>query len=182
MRAGLILGLACAGLVGCSAQSPSKASDHDQPDSAATISSVIISDARIRPPLPGRNIAAAYFRLDSAVGDRLVSVSSPISDRIEIHTHIDDNGILRMREVTDGVIIPQNGSAEFRPGGYHVMLFGVEITADTTDVALTLDFETGADLTVIADILDPSNDDDHRAYGSGKDHDRDDKKSYGSGH
>ena len=179
----LILGLlfSCVVLTGCSGEGSSPSTDSATVVTADATSTIVVSNAQIRPPLPGRNIAAAYFRLDSAVGDRLVSVSSPVSARVEIHNHIDDNGILRMREVTDGVAIPANGSTEFRPGGYHVMLFGAAITDETTDVALTLDFETGADVTVIAEILGASNDD-HQAYGSGGHHGGDDKKSHGSGH
>ena len=145
------------------------------------VSTVIISDARVRPPLPGRNLAAAYFRLESTAGDRLVSVTSPISERVEIHNHIDDGGILRMRKVHDGVKIPIKGSVEFRPGGYHVMLFDAAITTDTQDVMLTFDFEKGADVSVIADIMDGS-DEGRQSYGSGDNHGENHQSTYGSGH
>ena len=84
-----------------------------------------------------------------------------------------------MRQVEGGVVIPTDGSVEFRPGGYHVMLFDVDMTEDTTDVALTFDFETGNDVTVIADITDVSKSG-SQSYGS--DHDNHGKESYGSGH
>ena len=179
----LIFGLflSCAALSGCSGETSLPSTNSVEVEATGTTSTIIVSNAQIRPPLPGQNIAAAYFRLDSEVGDKLVSVSSPVSDRVEIHNHIDDKGILRMRKVTDGVVIPANGSAEFVPGGYHVMLFGAAIKDGTTDVALTLSFETGADVTVIADVVGASNDD-HKAYGSGVHHGEDNKKSHGSGH
>ncbi|MEP6343708.1 MAG: copper chaperone PCu(A)C [Maricaulaceae bacterium] len=173
-----VLCLSFVTLMGCSEGTASPSVDRLKSEPISRVSRVVISDARIRPPLPGRDVAVAYFRLDSVVGDRLVSVASPVSDRVEIHNHIDDNGILRMRKINSGVTIPVNGSVEFQPGGYHIMLFNVALNADTQDVALTFDFETNEDITVIADVAGG----DSHTYGSGKSGNEDDKTSYGSGH
>ena len=164
----------------------SACSDREQTRTAENIAAgVIISDARVRAPLPGQNIAVAYFTLGSANGDRLLAVSSPISERAELHTHIDNNGIIRMRPVNGGIDIPAGKSVTFKQGGLHVMLFESAIAQDMQDVSLTFDFETSDDVTIIADIMT------HASYGSG-DHNTEghgsgaakgeDNKSYGSGH
>ena len=168
-------------LMGCSEGTTIPSVDRLKSEPIGGVSTVIISDVLIRPPLPGRDVAVAYFRLDSDVGDRLVSVASPVSDRVEIHNHINDEGILRMRKINGGVTIPANGSVEFQPGGYHIMLFNVALSADTQDVVLTFDFETSEDVTVIAKVMGVSGDG-PQTYGSGKNHNEDDKTSYGSGH
>ena len=115
---------------------------------------VEISDARVRPPLPGRDIAAGYFTLESVKEDRLLAVSSPISTRIELHTHLKENGVMTMRKLKDGVSIPAGEAVEFKPGGLHLMFFDVVLPEDAADIALTFDFENSDDVTVIARIND----------------------------
>jgi len=83
---------------------------------------------------------------------------------------------MRMRRGEGGVVIPAGGQIEFKPRGYHVMLFDAQITDKTEDVALTFEFETADDITIIADIMTGA------SYGSGEAKGKDDKKSYGSGH
>lgn len=139
-------------------------------------SAVEISNARVRPPLPGQKIAAGYFTLTSAKGDRLLSVTSPASPRVELHNHINDAGVLRMRRIDGGVVIPVGGQIEFKPGHFHVMLFDAMITEQSEDVALTFDFEHADDVTIIADIMTS------QSHGSGQTSGEDDKKTYGSGH
>jgi len=65
------------------------------PNTAAA--SVVVSQARVRRPLPGQKIAAGYFTLDSKSGDKLLAIKSPVSERIELHNHINDGGVMRMR-------------------------------------------------------------------------------------
>jgi copper(I)-binding protein len=56
--------------------------------------------------------------------DRLVAATADIAKRVEVHTHINDNGIMRMRQV-DGIDLPAGGTIQMKPGGYHVMLIGL---------------------------------------------------------
>lgn len=81
-----------------------------------------------RPSISERTPGAAYFTLTNtgAEADRLIA-ARPVgfAERAELHTHIHDNGVMRMREVEGGVEIPAGETVEFRPGGLHVMLFGL---------------------------------------------------------
>ena len=65
---------------------------------------VVISSARVLPPFPGRDIAAGYMSITnhSKTDDKLVSVTSPISGAVEIHNHIEEDGIMKMRQI-DGI-------------------------------------------------------------------------------
>lgn len=56
--------------------------------------------------------------------DRIIGVSAGVSARAELHTHLNDNGIMRMRKV-DGVDVPAGGKVTFKPGGYHIMFIGL---------------------------------------------------------
>ena len=153
--------LCCAlSLMACIGHDHDHAHNHGEPN-------IVISDARVRLPLPGRNITAGYFQLSSDQADTLLAVSSPLSGRTELHNHIDDGGIMRMRRVEGGIDIPAGGDVIFKPGGFHVMLFDAQITEDTKDIALTFDFEHAPDVTVIADIMTGVNS--HGSDGHGSD-------------
>ena len=128
-----------------------------------------ISNARINPPLPGQTTGVAFMRLDNhGADDRLLAITSPVSGRIELHTHLNEGGIMKMRRV-EGIALPHAKAVELKPGGFHVMLFNT--TAELGDeVVLTLDFETAEDLTVVAPIVtrgEVSSGDEHKGSHSG---------------
>ena len=134
-----------------------------------TADGIVLSKAWVRPPIMGRTVAAGYVDIaNGGKADRLVSVESDVASRVELHTHIDDGGIMKMRRV-DGVDLPSGETVMFKPGGLHLMLFDVDLSSGRTDTTLTLKFETGPDLTIVADIMDPVKDkpvksDDHSGH------------------
>ncbi len=91
----------------------------DAPDGA-----VRVHDGWARETIGEVAVSAGYARIENGTGVpvRLVGVETPAAGRIEIHNVIDDNGVMRMREVAGGLEIPAGGSFELRPGGYHLML------------------------------------------------------------
>ena len=136
----ILLSLTALALIGCGGE-------HTHPGEG-----IEISNARINPPLPGQTTGVAFMRLDNyGDDDRLLAITSPVSGRIELHTHLNEDGVMKMRRV-DGVALPHDKPVELKPGGFHVMLF--ETTAALGDEAvLTLDFETADDLTVVAPVV-----------------------------
>lgn len=56
--------------------------------------------------------------------DRLVAASTPVAANVELHNHIREGDVMKMRPV-EAVEIPAHGSATLKPGSYHVMLFGL---------------------------------------------------------
>lgn len=189
----MVLTFFAMGLTACAGESSNHAEQEVSP---------VISQARIRLPLPGQRIAAGYFDLESTQDDRLIGVTSPISGHIELHTHINEKGILRMRRLEGGVKIVPGKTVEFKPGGHHIMMFDTDVTDTTEDVSLTFDFEKSGKITVIADIMhhrdssgpygsDSHGSDSHgsdsrgsgRASGENQSQDKDEKtESHGSGH
>ncbi len=111
-----------------------------------------ISNARINPPLPGQTTAVAFMRLDNhGDDDRLLSISTPASGRVELHTHTEDGGVMKMRRV-EGIALPHGETIDLKPGSYHVMMFDAD-AALGDETVLTLDFETAEDLTIVAPII-----------------------------
>lgn len=123
-------------------------SHSDQPAFPAT-ASVIAEDFWARESLPGVEAGVAYGRIintgHSAV--RLVGAQSPVSGRVELHTHIhDEGGILRMRKVEDFIIEPGQ-TFYLKPAGDHLMLYerAHDLKADEVH-PITLNFEGGQSL------------------------------------
>lgn len=113
---------------------------------------VVVSEARVRVPVPGRNLTAAHFHLhnQSAHERILVSVTSPIAARTELHNHTEEDGMMRMRRV-ESVPIPAQGHQHFQPGGYHVMLYDLHRQPQSGEsVPLLLTFDDGSQLSVDA--------------------------------
>ena len=54
--------------------------------------------------------------------DRLLRIETDAAKRVEIHQMRNDGGVMRMRQLIDGVAVPAHARIEFKPGGYHLML------------------------------------------------------------
>lgn len=111
-----------------------------------------ITNAYIAPPFKGRDVAAGFFTVtNNGTDDRLVSAASPIANSVEIHTHSEVDGVMAMRQV-DGVDLPNGVAVEFRPGSYHLMMFGVELVDGVTEAPLTLTYDSGEEMTLSVPI------------------------------
>lgn len=58
--------------------------------------------------------------------DRLVSVTSDVSEKVEIHEMAIVDGVMKMRALDGGLAVPAGGKVELKPGGYHVMFIGLK--------------------------------------------------------
>ncbi|MDO8900051.1 MAG: copper chaperone PCu(A)C, partial [Phenylobacterium sp.] len=113
--------------------------------------SVVAADAWCRPAAAGAPAVGCYVTLQSAVDDRLVAVQSPAAARSEIHTMSMDDGVMRMRALPDGLVLPAGERVALRPGAEHLMLIGPTGALDEGgEVALTLTFEKAPAQTLSA--------------------------------
>ena len=103
------------------------------------------------------NPSAAYFTVNGGlVADRLMSVSSPLAIRAEMHDMKMAGGMMTMDAINGGVAVPAKGEVAFAPEGKHVMLFDVSPkVAVGGKMPLTLTFASGAKLEAEADVLAP---------------------------
>lgn len=132
-------------------------------DAAAMTGGVEVSSAFIKPPFTGRTTAAAFMQLDNKGADtRLVSASTPISPRVEIHTHLNEDGVMKMRRI-EGIDIAAGETVQLKPGGYHLMMFDTVIPEGETDAPVTLTYADGTEVTMIVPFGDeaPEGDMDH---------------------
>ncbi len=101
---------------------------------------------------------AAYMTISNPAhdADRLVSAASPAARTVELHTHLMDNGVMRMRQV-QAIEVNHGEPAVLRPGGLHVMLIGLNAPLrEGTSFPLTLRFERGGETTVQVRVLGPA--------------------------
>ncbi len=83
----------------------------------------------------------------------LLGGSSPVADRVEVHTHINDNGVMRMREVEGGVPLEAKSVTELKPGSYHVMFMGLKKQLKEGDkIPVTLKFKNAKAQTVQLEV------------------------------
>lgn len=59
--------------------------------------------------------------------DTLISAAAPeIAGRVEMHETTLTDGIMRMREKEGGIALSSNATAEFKPGGLHMMFMDLK--------------------------------------------------------
>ena len=92
-----------------------------------------ISDVWARPAPEGGN-GVVYLTIENKGGqaDRLVSLRTEVARRVDLHESRTENGVMRMRPVHE-VEIPGRGRVEFKPGGLHVMLIGLNRALQPAD-------------------------------------------------
>lgn len=97
---------------------------------------------------PARNSAAFMTIRNTGGTDRLIAAAGEVAERVELHTHIMDGDIMRMRQV-EAVEVPAGGTATLQPGSIHVMLIGLtEPLKEGDRFPLTLTFEKAGKVTV----------------------------------
>jgi len=86
---------------------------------------VSVTDPWVRATVPAAKSAGAFMHLQSATNVRLVSVSTPVAGRAEIHEMAMENNTMRMRQV-DGIDLPAGKPVHLASGGYHLMFFDLK--------------------------------------------------------
>ena len=79
-----------------------------------------------RATAPGAAVAGGYvtIRNKGSAPDRLIEASSRAAARVELHVHIRDGEVVRMRQVP-AYDLPAGGAFELKPGGAHLMFMDI---------------------------------------------------------
>jgi len=100
--------------------------------SAAKAEDYAVGDLKVGNPWAratprGANVAAAYLTItnNGSASDRLLSGSTNVASRFEVHTMVIEDGVAKMRPVEGGLEIKARQTVELKPGSYHVMLTGL---------------------------------------------------------
>lgn len=99
-----------------------------------------VTNAWSRSTPPGVRVAVAYFTLKNDTGnsDRLLRISSPVAESVQVHRTEILDGIARMREVAV-LHVDAGQTVDFAPNGMHLMLMGLKkplVEGQTFDLEL----------------------------------------------
>lgn len=129
-----------------------------------------IEDFWTRATAEGMPNGAAFMELknEGKDADRLVSAASPVAASVELHTHLNENGVMMMRKI-DAIDLAADTKVKMMPGGLHVMLMGLkEPLKQGSSIPLTLTFEKAGSTTLQVPVEAPG------AHGKHDKHDKHD--------
>ena len=115
---------------------------------------ITVNDPYVRavPPVVKTSAAFMQFQNSDMVERFLVSASTPAAAVVELHMHTMDDGVMRMRQVAQ-IRMPPNETVSLQPGGLHIMLFDLTEPLNPGDqVPITLSFEDGSTKEISARV------------------------------
>lgn len=107
---------------------------------------------RLAPPNAPTTGAFMVIRNNGDKDIKLLKAENPASRVTELHTHLHEGGVMKMRPVA-AIDIKARGAAVLQPGGLHVMLIDLKAPLKEGDVVpITLGFDDGSSKTVEARV------------------------------
>lgn len=124
---------------------------------AATADNVSVENPYVRLAPPSAPTTGAFMVLRNN-GDkdiRVLRADSPAAKLTELHTHLNEGGVMKMRPVP-AIDIKAKGEAVLQPGGLHIMLIELKAPLKEGDVVpITLSFDDGSSKKVDAPVQKP---------------------------
>jgi copper(I)-binding protein len=111
---------------------------------------VTVTQPWVRGTVAPQKTTGAFMTLKSTSDAKLVSATSPSAKQVEIHEMVMVNNVMRMRPVAE-VALPAGKDVALKPGGYHIMLMGIERQlkqGDVVPITLTVREGNGSTKTV----------------------------------
>jgi copper(I)-binding protein len=124
---------------------------------AGSADSVAVVDPYVRQAPPGAQASAAFMVLRNLTDKdaRVIKADTSASKITQLHTHLNENGVMKMRQVAF-VDVKAHGETALQPGGLHVMMIDLKGPLKEGDkVAITLGFEDGSSKTIEAPVRAP---------------------------
>ena len=117
--------------------------------------SLLITGAWSRPTPKGAPAGIGYVTVRNVGSrtDRLLGASSPSAARTELHDMSFKDGVMQMRPVEGGIVIPAGRTVRLQPSGHHIMLIGPKRPfAIGRTVPITLRIEHAGQVQVAFDV------------------------------
>ena len=142
--------LLAVGLAGCG-------DDTDAAGAASPTADLVVGDPWVRATAgtADPSMTAAFMTIDNHTDAdiTLETVTSPVSDRVELHETAMVDGAMVMQAVDGGITITAGRGKLLEPGGYHVMLMDMQRElAPGEEVELTLSFSDGSSQTLTVPV------------------------------
>lgn len=114
-----------------------------------------VTDAYARSASPAAKTGAAFVTLMNSgdADDRLIAASSPAAARVELHTHAETDGVMRMIHVEAGFPVAAGDTLAMERGGNHIMLMGLTGALEPGgEIPVTLTFEKAGEMQVMVPV------------------------------
>lgn len=116
------------------------------------VGNLSVDDAWARPGQTGQMTGAFMEIKNKGAADKLVSASSDVAKATELHMTQMKDGTMAMRQ-TSSMDIPADGELKLKPGGYHIMLIGLNRPLVAGEaVPIKVKFEKAGEVIVNAKI------------------------------
>lgn len=123
---------------------------HSNEDKTITFSTPWI---RLLPPTVMHT--AAYVTIDNSSNkpDTLLNVTSTVVNSLSVHQTKNVDGMMKMLSA-DNLQIPAHGKIALAPGGYHIMLMGLESSlVENQEITMTFEFKNAGEIDVIFPVV-----------------------------
>jgi copper(I)-binding protein len=120
------------------------------------IGSLDIADPYTPATPKGATVGAGYMKItnNGTSPDRLISGSSDVAGKVEVHEMTMDKGVMKMRPLKGGLEIKPGETVTLKPGSFHVMFVGLKKPLRKGEhVRATLVFEKAGKGDVDFDVL-----------------------------
>lgn len=124
------------------------------PGTASQAADLRIHAPYVRLPPPGAVATGAFMRIENAAASdrQLMRAESPVAKTVELHTHINEGGMMKMRAVP-AIAIKAGDQTELKPGSFHIMLIGLTQSLKAGDtIPITLIFDDHSQQQINAPI------------------------------
>lgn len=104
----------------------------------------------------GASVGVGYLRVTNtgATPDRLLGGATDVASRIETHDMKMEDGVMKMRALSQGIEIAPGATIELKPGGLHLMIMGLKQGLKAGEaVPATLRFEKAGAVPVTFNVL-----------------------------
>jgi copper(I)-binding protein len=121
-----------------------------------TVGSLKIDHPWARATPKGASVAGGYLKItnNGTTPDRLTGGTSEVAKKLEIHEMSMDGGVMKMRELTEGLAIPPGAIVELKPGSYHLMMTGIAkpfVKGERVKASLTFEKAGKVDVEFVID-------------------------------
>ena len=97
---------------------------------------------------PGQKVTVGFMDITANEDVKIIKIEAEMIERIEAHSMTMDGEIMKMRKITPELV--KNKKYKFKPGGNHLMLFGVKrklITGGEIDLLFSFQLKNNKILT-----------------------------------
>jgi copper(I)-binding protein len=119
-----------------------------------TVGDLVIESPWARATPKGATVGAGYLtiRNNGGAADKLTGGSADFAG-VEIHQMKMEGGVMKMREITDGLTIPPHGTVTLAPNGYHLMFVNLKQPLNKGEVVkATLTFDKAGSAAVSFEV------------------------------